>query len=125
MAHDSTYQERALKAASAAIAKGHRDAANLRELLISTTSTITCSMVQSYFRQHHDDRELLRALVAIALEGEDAGDAPWAAANTIAEFPAPMLVEHKAALFELSKHDWDYLKKPALEALAKIAGDAA
>jgi hypothetical protein len=62
-------------------------------------------------------------LIAIALEGDDAGAAPWAAANTIAEFPAPMLAEHKAALLELSKYDWDYLKKPGLEALAKIGSD--
>src|SRR4051812_36053903 len=114
MAGDSTYQERELKAASTAIAKGHRDSENLRELLIWATSKTTCAMIESYFRQHHHDKELLQALVAIALEGEDTGDAPWAAANTIAEFPAPMLAEHKGALLELSKHDWDYLKKPAL-----------
>jgi hypothetical protein len=125
MAGNSTFEEGELKAASAAIAKGHRDPENLRELLIWTTSKTTRAMVESYFQQHYHDKDLLRALVSIALEGEDAGDAPWAAANTIADFPASMLMEHKAALLELSKHDWDYLKRPALAALAKIAGNAA
>jgi hypothetical protein len=124
MSGSSTYQERELKAASVAIAKGHRDPSNLRELLIWTTSKTTCAMIESYFHQHHHDKDLLKALVSIALEGEDAGDAPWAAANTIADFPASMLVEHKAALLELSKHEWDYLKKPALDALAKIDSNA-
>ena len=77
-------------------------------------------MVDQYFRQHHGDEELLRALFAIASEGDDAGDAPWAAANTIADFPASMLKKYKAELIELSRHEWMYLKQPALDALAKI-----
>jgi len=117
---DSEFSERQLRLASAAIAQGHSDPENLRELLICTTSTITHDMVEQYFRQHHQDKELLRALVSIALEGEDAGDAPWAAANTIADFPASMIAEHRAALLELSRHEWTYLQVPAQEALAKI-----
>jgi len=114
------YQERERKAASAAIAKGHGNPADLRELLIWTTSTTTRADVEAYFRRHHHDKRLLAALVSIALEGEDAGDTPWAAANILSDFPASMLVEHKAALVELSQHDWDYLNRPARAALRKI-----
>src|SRR5262249_41643944 len=101
----------------------HDDSENLRELLIWTTSKTTVAMVEEYFRQHHGDENLLRALFAIAGEGEDAGDAPWAAANTIADFPASMLKKHKAELLELSQHEWLYLKQPALDALAKVDAD--
>jgi hypothetical protein len=124
MSDRTPYEQKEIKAASAAIAKGHRDPSNLRELLIWTTSKTTWGMIDSYFRQHHHDKELLAALISIALEGEDAGDAPWAAANTIADFPASMLVEHKDALLELSRDDWSYLKLPALKALAKIESNA-
>ena len=120
MSDNSSYQEGELQAASEAITKGHSDPENLRELLIWTTSKTTCSLINAYFEKHHHDKELLKALIIIALEGEDAGDAPWAAANTIADFPASMLVEHKSALVELSKYEWDYLKQPALKALEKI-----
>lgn len=121
---DPSYQAREIQAASAAIAKGHSDAANLRELLIWTTSKSTAEIVESYFRNHHRDSALLSALFAIAAEGEDAGDAPWAAANTIAAFPADMLKPHKAELAELSQHQWVYLSKPAKDALAKIQNAA-
>jgi hypothetical protein len=57
----------------------------------------------------------------IALEGEDAGDAPWAAANTIADFPADMLLPHKRSLERLAAEQWTYLQVPARRALAKIA----
>ena len=120
MSIHSSYEEKAQLAASAAIAKGHADPSNLRELLIWTTSKTTVAMVDIYFCQHHDDKNLLTALFEIALEGEDAGDAPWAAANTIADFPAPMLVEHRAALVQLSQFEWNYLRVPALKALAKL-----
>lgn len=73
-----------------------------------------------YFQARFGDRELLDALIPIALEGEDAGDAPWAAANVIAEFPANMLRKHEAALRLLSQEQWIYLKDPANRALAKI-----
>ena len=119
MASES-YSEQSVRAASAAIAKGHTDPEALRELLIWTTSKTTYEMVISYFRRHLNDPELLVALFAIAAEGEDAGDAPWAAANTIAEFPPEMLKKHRNELVELSKHQWTYLSKPAQDALAKI-----
>jgi hypothetical protein len=120
MSNDLTYQKQEQAAASAALAKGHSDTANLRELLIWTTSKTTCATVEAYFQKHHHDKELLKELFSIALEGEDTGDAPWAAANTIADFPTPMLAPHKAELVELSKQQWEYLNKPALKALAKI-----
>src|SRR6185295_5095773 len=94
MSNYSKYEEGEIAAASAALAQGHTDPKNLRELLIWTTSKTTCAAVEAYFQKHHHDKELLKALFAIALEGEDAGDAPWAAANTIADFPASMLVPH-------------------------------
>jgi len=120
----TAYEKKELEDAAKAVAKGHGDDSKLRELLILTTSKTTYAMVSEYFRQHHHDKALLSALVSIALEGEDAGDAPWAAANTIAEFPASMLIEHESALLQLSEHDWDYLKTPALAALAKLDGYA-
>ena len=123
MTNDS-YREQSIKAASAVLEKGHSDPANLRELLIWTTSKTTCEMVEAYFKKHHADPALLQALFAIAAEGEDAGDAPWAAANTIADFPASMLAKHRSELVELSKHQWSYLSKPAQDALAKIAAHA-
>ena len=124
MTAGSEYEERERKAAFEATAKGHADPANLRELLIWTTSKTTRAAIEAYFRKHHHDKALLAALVSIALEGEDAGDAPWAAANTLAEFPASMLMEHKAALVDLSKRDWDYLNNPARAALRKIDASA-
>jgi hypothetical protein len=118
---ESTYEERQLAFAAATMAKGHNDVTNLRELLICTTSKTTCAMVEEYFRKHHHDQNLLANLVSIAMEGDDAGDAPWAAANTIVDFPAKMLVEYKPQLVALSKHEWFYLNVPAKEALSKIA----
>ena len=119
MANES-YNEKSVNAAAAAIARGHADPAALRDLLIWTTSKITNEMVMSYFRRHLNDANLLVALFDIAAEGEDAGDAPWAAANTIAEFPPEMLRKHRNQLEELSKHQWTYLSKPAQDALAKL-----
>ena len=83
---------------SQAIAKGHGNSKTLRDLLIWTTSTTTAKMVSDYFRRHFNDHKLLRDLMDIALEGDDAGDAPWAAANVIAEFPASMLRELRKTL---------------------------
>ena len=119
-----SYREQEIQAATAALAKGHSDPKNLRELLVWSTSKTTAEMIESYFRTHHRDSKLLSALFAIAAEGEDAGDAPWAAANTIAEFPADMLEPHRAELTELSQHQWTYLSKPAKDALAKIQNAA-
>ena len=120
----SDYESSSKAEAVEAIAKGHSDIENLRELLIWTTSTTTSAMVEEYFAHHYDDTALLSNLLAIASEGEDAGDAPWAAANTIAQFPARLLSEHRAALEMLSLHPWSYLSSPAKAALAKIAQDA-
>jgi hypothetical protein len=124
MASREEYRAFTVKTASAAIAKGHHDPANLRELLIWTTSKTTCAMVEEYFRGHLDDKQLLEALFSIAEEGEDNGDAPWAAANTISEFPAAMLAPHKARLVTLSNHPWSYLSTPAAHALAKVQASA-
>ena len=60
-------------------------------------------------------------LVAIALEGDDAGDAPWAAANIIPDFPAEMLLSHKPSLETLAAEQWTYLHIPGRRALEKIA----
>lgn len=120
MTDEQRYEEFAIQSAAAAIAKGHGDPDNLRELLIWTTSKITCDSVDAYFRRHHADATLLKALFEIAAEGDDAGDAPWAAANVIADFPESMLRAHRSELIELSKHPWDYLSGPAREALRKI-----
>jgi hypothetical protein len=121
---DPSYREREIQAAKAALAKGHADPANLRELLIWTTSKNTAELIESYFATQHCDAALLSALFAIAAEGEDAGDAPWAAANTISDFPAEMLKPHKDELVELSQHQWTYLSKPAKDALVKIENAA-
>ncbi len=116
----SSYQEQEMRQASAALAKGHQDPDNLRQLLIWTTSTTTIGLVEAYFNRHLGDKDLLRMLVAIAMEGDDAGDAPWAAANVLAEFPATLLAEFKPELMELSEHPWSYLHVPARQALGKL-----
>lgn len=105
-----------------AIAKGHEDPANLRELLICTTSKTTASEAQAYFAAHHQDPGLVAALIEIALEGEDAGDAPWAAANILSDFPPAMLRKHRGALQRLAQHEWTYLNVPAKKALEKLEG---
>ena len=114
------YQEGELRAAAAAIANGYQDAAALRELLICTTSKTTCASVEEYLKPHLGEAALVNSLVVIALEGDDSGDAPWAAANLLAEAPAGALRPHEAALAELSTHPWSYLSVPARTALAKI-----
>jgi hypothetical protein len=114
------HQERELQAAAAAILRGYTDEAALRELLILTTSQTTSERVEQYLTPHLGDSRLIEALVAIAVEGEDAGDAPWAAANLLAAAPADVLRSHEAALVELSGHPWIYLSVPAQKALAKL-----
>lgn len=108
------------KAVKEAIAKGHRDPAALRELLIATTSTVTAPKAMDYFRRHLDDGDLLASLFSIAAEGEDMGDAPWAAANVIEEFPPELLGPHRNELEKLAAHPWMYLHDPARRALAKL-----
>src|SRR5262245_43153969 len=95
-ANADRYYYETRKAAAAAMAKGHSDREALRELLIWTTSRTTAEMVYDYFRRHLDDRRLLSDLIAIALEGEDNGDAPWAAANVIAEFHGELVARDRA-----------------------------
>jgi hypothetical protein len=114
------YREKSRSAAKSALARGHKDIKNLREILIWTTSRTTVDLVESYFAKHLGDRELVESLVSIALEGEDAGDAPWAAANTLMVFPDAILLPHRAAMIELSHHNWDYLSGPAKEILARL-----
>ncbi len=114
------YEARILQQASECIATGHRDPENLRKLLILTTDRTTAAMVEEYFSKHHHDSELLGRLVAIALEGEDNGDAPWAAANTIADFPPEMLKPFRFQLEEISREQWIYLNEPAKLALKRI-----
>jgi hypothetical protein len=116
----TSYDEFALAAAKAATSKGHADTDNLRELLIWTTCTTTSGLIEDYFRQHRSDEKLLDVLIEIALEGDEMGDAPWAAANTAVDFPAEMLQKHRTALVTLSNHEWMYLHIPAREALTKI-----
>lgn len=48
----------------------------------------------------HGDSENLRKLLVWTT-----GDAPWAAANTIADFPASMLKKHRTELMELGQHE--------------------
>jgi hypothetical protein len=88
--------------------------------LILTTSSPSAPIVDDYFRTQQSDAELLQLLVSIALEGDDAGDAPWAAANTLADFPAAMLLPYRKELTKLSKYEWSYIREPALRALAKL-----
>ena len=87
------------KALKIALEMGHSNPGALRELLIGTTSRITYAPVIEYFRGHLTDRHLLRDLIAIALEGEDNGDAPWAAANVITEFPEICCAKSSPSLF--------------------------
>lgn len=114
------YEIRTRVRAARLLDKGHDDPSDLRELLILTTNTITEPAVAAYFRSHHGDNVLLKHLIEIALEGEDMGDAPWAAANTIADFPASMLTSYRSELETLSQFEWSYLNVPAQAALAKL-----
>ncbi len=109
-----------LKYAAECIERGHQDQQNLRELLILTTDRSTAAMIDRYFAKHHHDSELLQNLIEIALEGEDNGDAPWAAANTLADFPSDMLKPFRRQIEEISKEQWIYLNQPAKLALEKI-----
>ncbi|HEV7301967.1 MAG TPA: hypothetical protein VGN72_21710 [Tepidisphaeraceae bacterium] len=120
MSSESSYADQRRRVCEAAAARGYEDPASLRELLICTTST-TAPMAEAYFAERRNDPKLLSLLVAIALEGEDAGDAPWAAANTIADFPAEMLLPHKSSLETLAAEQWSYLHVPGRQALEKIA----
>lgn len=121
---DISYAEYSLKAVADAVARGHSDPAALREILTWTTDSNTAPTAEAYLAQHRNDPELLKALIAIALEGEDAGDGPWAAANAIAEYPAAMLALHKSSLKQLAREQWSYLHVPARKALAKVAAAA-
>jgi hypothetical protein len=107
-----------------ALAKGHDDPGALRELLIATAMKPTYEAAMAYFRQHMDDAALLKRLFAIAAEGEDMGDAPWAAANVIEEFPPELLKPHEQELQSLAEHPWMYLHVPARRALAKLKASA-
>jgi hypothetical protein len=121
MTSDSSYVRERLRMVAEAASKGHRDPCSLRELLIYTTDTNTGPIALAYFAQHREYPDLLRSLVNIALKGEHAGDAPWAAANIIADYPAKMLLPHKGNLEQLAREQWTYLHEPAKRALAKIA----
>lgn len=92
----------------------------LRDWLIMTTSTTDAPEAMLYFRSQMNS-EMLNNLVQIALEGEDMGDAAWAAANVISEYPAELLARHEPQLQDIAAEPWDYLNRPAKAALAKIA----
>lgn len=119
-----TYEERSIEYAKSLIAKGHKNPEVLRELLICTTDKYSFPLVSDYFSHHLNDEVLLRRLFEVALEGDDSGDAPWAAANIISEFPAKLLSGYKEQLLELADYDWIYLKAPAQAALKKISASA-
>lgn len=116
------YRQQSLSAAKAAMLRGHDNIENLREILIWTTANTTTDFVAAYFAEHLDDPELVASLVSIALEGEDAGDGPWAAANALTAFPPAMLLPHREAIVKLSQYDWNYLNGPARKILAKLDG---
>jgi hypothetical protein len=94
---------------------------SLRDQLIATTDMTKASETMAFFQLHLNDRELLAKLVEIALEGEDAGDAPWAAANVIAEYPSALLRAHENSLRKIAAESWVYLSRPATAALAKLS----
>ncbi len=116
-----SYDEHCRLALEQALAQGYTDPANLRRILIATTNMKTAPTANRYLEQHRADPELLKALIAIALEGEDAGDGPWTAAYTIAEYPGAMLVPYKTELQAIAQEEWSNLHVPARKALGKIA----
>lgn len=120
MDNEKTYEQWSIENAEKLIKIGHKDVAILRELLICTTNKISDSIVAPYFNHFLDDEELLMNLFEIALEGDDSGDAPWAAANVISNFPATLLSNYRPQLLEIAAYDWDYLRLPAEKSLAKI-----
>jgi len=93
----------------------------LRDWLIMTTSTVTYDQAIAHLRTRLDDPAFLSELLDIALEGEDAGDAPWAAVNVIEEFSPSLLRRHLPQLTALAGESWTYLSDPAKRALAKLA----
>ena len=93
---------------------------DLRDKLIETTDRRKAAAAMAFFNERLNDDATLAALVEIALEGEDMGDAPWAAANVIAEYPAALLKRHESELRIIAAEQWDYLNRPARAALAKI-----
>lgn len=93
----------------------------LRDWLIMTTSTKTFDDAMAHFRGQLENPQLLAELIDIALECEDMGDAPWAAANVIVEFPAALLRPYEPQLRQIAAEQWDYLNRPAKAALDKIA----
>jgi hypothetical protein len=97
--------------------------ADIRDKLIETTDQRKAQAAMAFFKERLNDSATLAALVDIALEGEDMGDAPWAAANVIAEYPAALLRRHEAELRLIAAEQWDYLNRPAKAALAKIEAD--
>jgi hypothetical protein len=70
---EASYDVERRRVCEAAAARGYEDPASLRELLICTTSTVTAPMAEAYFAESRNDPKLLSILVAIALDGEDAG----------------------------------------------------
>jgi hypothetical protein len=116
-----SYEDHCREAVADAVARGHSDPANLRQILIWTTNRKTAPTAEAYLAEHRADPELLKALVSIALEGEDAGDGPWAAANAIADYPGIMLLPYKTELEAVAGEQWSYLHLPARKALEKIA----
>lgn len=121
MEEKKSYENWAREHAEAMIKIGVQDPAALRELLICTTISTVAPSVMEYFKGKLADSTLLKNLFSIALEGEDCGDAPWAAANVITEFPSSMLEGYKLQLQELASYQWSYLKIPAEIALSKIS----
>ena len=116
-----SYDEHCRRAVDAAVARGHGDLANLREILTWTTNMTTAPIAEAYLAAHRGDAKLLRSLVDLALDNADGFDWSWAAANTIADYPGTMLLPHKASLEQLAREELAYLHVPSQRALAKIA----
>jgi hypothetical protein len=124
MAADRTsrdeYRDHTLRQLDQCVRDGHATPETLRALLIWTTVWSTSAQAIQYFQRHMCDEALLPRLIDIALEGEDAGDAPWAAAHLIEMYPADMLRVIEPKLHLLSREPWSYLSGPAWAALEKL-----
>lgn len=95
----------------------------LRQLLIETAFRDTSAAAEAKLSSYFHESSFVAAVFSIALEGEDMGDAPWTAANTIEKMPTEMLLPHISKLETLAEEQWMYLHEPARRALARIAAE--
>lgn len=118
---ESSYADERRRVCEAAGSNGYEAPDSLRELLICTTSTVTASMAEAYFAERRNDARLLNLLVAIALEGEDAGDAPGSRQYDC-ELPGENVVAPQAESGAVSRRGVELPARPKPTCLSEDCG---